>query len=312
MIMTVKEILHWGHETLIPTSESARLDAEVLLAHVLGKPVTFLLAHDESEMKFWPSYKYRKLIWQREEGMPVAYLTGHREFYGLDFEINKHVLVPRPDTEILVECVIEYLHTRLSFPRKRESSNQLSVDKLDSRLRGNDRKDESDVLLLDIGTGSACIPISVLKNVPGIEAVATDISGPALRCAKRNIKKHGLSARIKLFSSDLLKNVPPQLFEDREIIVTANLPYIPKNFAVHPSTQFEPDIALYGGDDGLEIYKRLVEHISVIKPRAIFLECFEFQVATLAALYPEYQLKTVRDMSGKAKMMMLERNISDF
>jgi release factor glutamine methyltransferase len=284
--MTVKEILHWGHEILIPTSESARLDAEVLLAHVLSKPVTFLLAHDESEMKFWPLYKYRKFIRQREDGMPVAYLTGHREFYGLDFEINRHVMVPRPDTEILVECVVDYI--------KRND---------DTTIRRND------ILLLDIGTGSACIPISILKNVPNIEVVATDISRPALRCAKHNIKKHGLKGRIKLFSSDLIKNVPPQLFENKEIIVTANLPYIPKNFAVHPSTQFEPDIALYGGDDGLEIYKRLVEHLSVIKPRAIFLECFEFQVATLAALYPEYQLKTVRDMSGKAKMMMLERTI---
>ena len=207
--------------------------------------------------------------------------------------------------------MIEYLHTRLLFPvasGDRESSHQLAVDKLDSRFHGNDKMEENNILLLDIGTGSACIPISILKNVPKIEAVATDISGPALRVAKRNIKKHGMKGRIKLFSSDLLKNVPSQLFEDREIIVTANLPYIPKQFAVHPSTKFEPDIALYGGDDGLEIYKRLVEHISIIKPRAIFLECFEFQVATLAALYPEYQLKTVRDMSGKAKMMMLERN----
>jgi release factor glutamine methyltransferase len=283
LTMTVKETLHWGHEQLVLTSESARLDAEVLLAHVLKKPLTFLLAHDDTEIGYFALHKYHRFINQRKEGMPVAYLTGHREFYGLDFEVNKHVLVPRPDTEILVECVISYLQSQISNLKSQ--------------------------ILLDIGTGSACIPISILKNVPDIEAVATEISGSAMGVAKRNIKKHGLSGRIKLFSSDLLKSVPRELFEDREVVVTANLPYIPKQFAVHPSTKFEPGIALYGGDDGLDIYKRLVDELSDINPRAMFFECFEFQVATLADKIRGYELKTVRDMSGKAKMMMLlERN----
>lgn len=287
--MKIKEVLHWGHETLILTSESARLDAEVLLCHILKKPLTFLLAHDETEIGYFALRKYHRFIKQRKEGMPVAYLTGHREFYGLDFEVNKHVLVPRPDTEILVECVISYLQSQISnLPAGRQG--------LKSQI------------ILDIGTGSACIPISILKNVPDIEAVATEISGSAMGVAKRNIKKHGLSGRIKLFSSDLLKSVPREIFEDREVIVTANLPYIPKQFAVHPSTKFEPGIALYGGDDGLDIYKRLVDELSDINPRAMFFECFEFQVATLADKIQGYELKTVRDMSGKAKMMMLERN----
>jgi len=284
----IKEILHWGHEQLVLTSESARLDAEVLLAHVLKKPLTFLLAHDETEIGYFALRKYHRLIRQRKEGMPVAYLTGHREFYGLDFEVNKHVLVPRPDTETLVECVIDYIKRNDETTKRR-----------------------NDILLLDVGTGSACIPISILKNVPDLRAVATEISGSAMGVAKRNIKKHGLSGRIKLFSSDLLKSVPRELFEDREVVVTANLPYIPKQFAVHPSTKFEPGIALYGGDDGLDIYKRLVDELRDINPRAMFFECFEFQVATLADKIRGYELKTVRDMSGKAKMMMLERNISD-
>lgn len=282
--MTVKEILTWAHEYLIPTSESARLDAELLLSHVLKKPLTFLFAHDETEIGFFKLHKYRRLISQRKEGMPVAYLVGHREFYALDFEINKHVLVPRPDTEILVDCVVSYLQRNDDTTKRRD-----------------------DILLLDIGTGSACIPISILKNVSDIFAVATDISRPALRCARRNIKKHGMKGRIQLFSSDLIKNVPREFLQNREVIVTANLPYIPTQFQIDPSTKFEPDVALYGGEDGLDIYKRLVEELADIKPRAMFFECFEFQVATLAAIFPEYSLKTVHDMSGKAKMMMLER-----
>jgi len=281
--MIIKDALHWGHEYLIPTSESARLDAELLLAHILKKPVTFLLAHDETGIGFFKLRKYRRMIEKRKDGMPVAYLISHKEFYGLDFEVNRHVMVPRPDTEILVDRVISYLNDQCPMT--------------------------NDQLLLDVGTGSACIPISILKNIPNIEAVATEISGSAMRVAKHNIKKHGMKGRIQLFSSDLLKSVPRELFEDREIIVTANLPYIPKRFAVHPSTKFEPDIALYGGDDGLDIYKRLIEQLEEIKPRVIFFELFEFQAAVLAAEMPDYELKFTEKMTGDARIMMMERNI---
>ena len=195
--MQIKEALKWGHEELFLSSGSARLDAEILLAHILKKPTTFLLAHDEHKICSLKLWLYQRAIRKRKEGMPVAYLTGHKEFYFLDFEVNRNVLVPRPDTEILVECVIEYI------------------------------KQRNDTILLDIGTGSGCIPISVCKNVDGITAVATDISRKALKVARKNIKKHGLANRIDLIHSDLLKNVPPGLFDGRGVIVTANLPYIP-------------------------------------------------------------------------------------
>ena len=107
--MKIKEAVKWGHETLILTSDSARLDAELLLSYVLKKPATFLLAHDETDVGFWQLWKYKRLIEKRKRGVPVAYLIGHKEFFFLDFEVNRHVLVPRPDTEILVEVVIEYL-----------------------------------------------------------------------------------------------------------------------------------------------------------------------------------------------------------
>ncbi|MBU1683586.1 tRNA (adenine(22)-N(1))-methyltransferase TrmK, partial [Patescibacteria group bacterium] len=164
------------------------------------------------------------------------------------------------------------------------------------------------VVLLDVGTGSACIPISVLKNIPGIKAVATEISGAAMRVARRNIRKHRLKSRIKLIKSDLLENVPAGLFKDREVIAVANLPYIPKQFQVDPSTKYEPDVALYGGEDGLDIYKRLVDQLAEIKPRAIFFELFEEQIAILASRMPGYELKYAKDMTGEARVMMMERN----
>ena len=109
-VMQIKEALKWGHETLLLTSSSARLDAEVLLSHVLKKPTTFLLAHDNREVGFLQLWRFKRLIAKRKKGIPVAYLTGHKEFFFLDFAINRHVLVPRPDTEFLVECVIEYIN----------------------------------------------------------------------------------------------------------------------------------------------------------------------------------------------------------
>ena len=283
--MLIKDTLHWAHEYLLLSSDSARLDAEILLSYVLKKPTTFLLAHDDSEIGFWKLRRFKKLIEKRKEGIPVAYLTGMREFYGLDFKVNKHVLVPRPDTEILVESVVEYV-------------KKLRITNYELRI-------------LDVGTGSACIPISILKNVSDIRAIATEICGSAMKVAKRNIAKHKLKSRIKLIKSDLLTKVPVGLLKDHEIILTANLPYIPKQFQVDPSTKFEPDVSLYGGEDGLDIYKRLIEQLEEmgIKPKAMFFELFEFQIAALCEHMPDYELKYAKNMTGEAKCLHLELRI---
>ncbi|MBU0727597.1 peptide chain release factor N(5)-glutamine methyltransferase [Patescibacteria group bacterium] len=281
--MKIKEALQSGYEKLVLNSDSSRLDAELILSHVLDRPATFLLAHDDAEMSFFTLWKYLRLIEKRRKGIPVSYLTGHREFYGLDFEINEHVLVPRPDTEILVDCVVEYLN--------------------------NDQCPMSNVQLLDVGTGSACIPISILKNVSKINAIATEISRPAIKIAQENVKKHHLKGRIKLYKSDLLESVPLRLFDDKNVIVTANLPYIPTQFQIDPSTKYEPDVALYGGEDGLDIYKRLVEQLEEIKPKAIFFELFEHQIAILCEYMPDYELKYAKNMTGDAKCLHLALKI---
>jgi len=296
--MTIKEVLHWGHETLLLTSDSARLDAELLLAHVLKKPVTFLLAHDEQKISSIKWWFYKRFISKRKQGIPVAYLIGHKEFFFLDFEINRHVLVPRPDTEILVECVVNYIGEN----RKSKIENRNSFEVRSSKF------DFKNALLLDIGTGSACIPIAVLKNVEGIKAIATDISRKALKVSRRNVKKHKLKSRINLIRSDLLKNVPMEKLKGKEVIVTANLPYIPKDFQVSPELAYEPSVSLYGGEDGLDVYKRLVEQVRTLKPRALFFELFEDQIAILKTKLPDYHLKYVKDMSGQARVLALERH----
>lgn len=273
--MTIKDLVNFGHRELIQF-DSARLDAELLLSDVLKKPLTYILAHNEIEVSFFERWHYKYLIGRRKKGTPVAYLRGFKEFYDLDFKVNKHVLVPRPCTEDLVQAVIDYI--------------------------------QPDDLLLDVGTGSACIPISVLKHVDGVQAIATDISSSALKVAKANAKQHGVESKIQFFLSDLLKCVPPEVFESREVVVTANLPYVPKDYQVNIETKFEPQMALYGGEDGLDIYKKLLEQLLPFAPKAMFFECFDFQRAVLAKYAPNYELIHIKNMSGGAGVVILEKN----
>lgn len=304
-MMIIKEALKFGHETLLLTSESARLDAEVLLSALLKKPVTFLLAHDDRSVGFFELWRYKRLIEKRKKGIPVAYLTGHKEFFMLDFDVNRHVMIPRPDTEFLVEAVIEYLKKNVLS----DTSGKRSTTATGKRNTTVDSVGhvERNSLLLDIGTGSACIPVAVLKNVEGVSAIAVDRCGAALRVARRNIKKHRLQSRIKLFRSDLLEKVPIRLLRDSEVIVTANLPYIPADYQVSPELKYEPSIALFGGKDGMDVYRRLVVQLMTIQPRAIFFELFEHQIAILKTALPDYHLKYVKDMSGEARVLCMER-----
>lgn len=291
--MTIKELVNYGHRELI-SFDSARLDAELLLSHVLKKPATYVLTHDTEKIGLISEWRYKWLIARRGKGIPVAYLRGHREFYGLDFQVNRHTLVPRPDTEALVEAVIAYL----SGERRADSGPKDSVSL---------RTPRSKLLLLDIGTGSGCISIAVLKYVEGLTAIATDISFSALRVAKANATRHGVDSRIQFVASDLLKNVNMTLLKGREVVVTANLPYVPKNFQVNIETHFEPQIALWGGEDGMDIYRRLLEELLPLKPKAMFFECFDFQKAILAMHAPGYKLRQVKNVSDGAGVMILER-----
>lgn len=284
--MQIKETLQWGYEKLMLLSDSARLDAEILLAHVLSKPATFLLANDDKNIGLKSLERYKELIEKREKGIPVAYLTNHKEFFFLDFFVDENVLIPRPDTEILVESVIGYL-------------NKLRNSIFDFKF--------SKFLLLDVGTGSGCIPISVLKNVDGITAIAADISKNALKVATKNVRKHMLESRVRLAQSNLLKNIPDDFINGRKVILTANLPYIPNGFKVNRELKYEPSISLYGGDDGLDVYNKLMQEIRGIKPVAMFLELFDSQIPAIETKLTDYRIKNIQDMSGKARLLVLEK-----
>ncbi len=205
-------------------SASPRLDAEVLLAHVLGlRRLDLYLQHDRplGEAELAP---YRELIARRARGTPVAYLVGHREFMKLDFEVTPAVLVPNPDTEVLVERAVSW-----------------------ARERGRP------VRVADVGTGSGCIAIAVAHYVPGATVWATDDDPAALAVAERNVRAHGLEERVRLLCGDLVDPLPEGLD-----LICANLPYVPEGTALPPEVLAQPARALFAGDGGVALVNRLL------------------------------------------------------
>lgn len=210
-------------EQLIQKGEK-NLESEVLLTHILKKSREFLIANPEHELNSQEVSSYNDLMNRHERGEPVAYLTNLKEFYELPFYVDERVLIPRPETEFLVEKVINLC------------KNDPSIKKI-----------------IDIGTGSGNIAVSLAKHLPQNEITATDISEEALEVAKMNAKQ--MEVDINFIQSNLLNDVK----EEFDVIV-ANLPYIGKEknkFVAKETEQYEPHVALFGGVDGLALYEEL-------------------------------------------------------
>ena len=231
-----RDVLDATATRLSPLSDTAQLDAEVLIAHVLDKPRTWLLAHDDSSFDPKAVSVLENLVQRLERGEPLPYVLGHWEFFGLDFDLTPDVLIPRPETELLVERVIPWLQS---------SSQRRSI--------------------ADIGTGCGCIAVSIATHVPTAHILATDISSAALEVARCNANKHHVENQIEFIECDILPHPfsPLPLGEGlgmREFdLICANLPYIPTG-KLHTLPIFgrEPTLALDGGDDGLHLFRRLL------------------------------------------------------
>jgi release factor glutamine methyltransferase len=220
-------------------SETSCLDAGTLLAFVLSKPRTWILAHPETQLNDGQCEALHSALSDASTGMPLPYIIGHWEFYGLDFIVTRDVLIPRPETELLVDKGLEWL------------SNH------SGRL-----------LASDIGTGSGCIAISLVVNQPELKVYACDISEKAIQVAFRNARKHGVEDRVHLMTGDLLGALPEPVD-----MVCANLPYIPsaKLDGLRVAQQ-EPRLALDGGPEGLDLIRRLMVQCSEkVKPGGLIL-----------------------------------------
>ena len=235
--MLLRATLREGLQTLLARQvPSANLAAELLLMHVLDCDRAYLHSHPEEDVPPPALERYSQLIADRTTGKPTQYITGHQEFWGLDFEVTPDVLIPRPETEHIIERVLE-LAARQGFAK-------------DARLR-----------MVDVGTGSGCIPLALASEFPKAELFAVDISNAALAVAARNAVHVGLPDRVKFLESDLLAQLLAPEFGETFDFVVSNPPYVGKHEAdkvQREVREFEPRIA-WGGDleRGEEIYARL-------------------------------------------------------
>lgn len=288
--MRVKEILQIGIGELSDFSQTSVLDAEMLVCHVLGFSRTELFLKDGLEIYDYQAKQILELFKRRKNNEPIAYLINKKEFYGLDFCVDENVLIPRPDTEILVE---EVLKTVENLKLKVKSG-------VNFRFK-----------IIDVGTGSGCIPISLAMNLERADFVAIDVSQKALEVARKNVEKFGLEERIDLKKSDLLNGLDFRLFGN-DTVITANLPYVEESVELEAGVKdYEPHLALFAGEDGLDCYRKLLKQLQEIQPLAIFLEIDLRQVKTLKQisqnLLPEYEIAVAKDLAGKDRVFILKK-----
>ena len=233
--------------------DSARLDAELILANTLRKNRTYLHAHPESNIDPRRVDIANARLRLRLERVPLAYILGYRDFYGRRFTVSPQVLVPRPESEAIIELLKE-----LDVSGK----------------------------LLDIGTGSGCLGITAKLEIPGLNVILSDISQPALRVARQNAEK--FQADVALIKSNLLRAVPGK-FD----IIIANLPYIDRSWQRSPETNHEPALALFAKDEGLALIYQLIDQLPAhLSPGAlVFLEADPRQHGAIIAYAGSRQLQ---------------------
>ena len=211
---------------------SPRLNAETLLMFTLNVDRAHLFAHPERELTPDEHDRYRAALDERARGVPAQYITGHQEFWGLDLIVTPSVLIPRPETEHVVESVIDLARERVASPG--------------APLR-----------ILDVGTGSGCIALALATEFPSAEIHAVDISAGALEVARANAARHQLDRRIRFFQSDLLNEVTGGEFD----FIVSNPPYVGESEEDHVQLEvrkFEPRAAVFAGPSGTEVIARLV------------------------------------------------------
>lgn len=258
----------------------AALETQVLLAHVLQRPRAWVLSHPEAALLPEQIAMLTNLLERLGVGEPLPYLIGHWEFFGLDFEVSPAVLIPRPETELLVEQALKWLS-----------------------LRGGRAR------CADVGAGSGCIAVSLAKNQPGLRILATDISRAALSVAQRNASRHAVARQITFLQSSLLSAAAGP-FD----LVCANLPYIPRQaLAGLAVADYEPLSALDGGADGLEAIRALLEDARRwLAPGGLMLLEMQYDqgpaLSTLARVsIPDAHVGVLPDLSGLPRLVRIER-----
>lgn len=265
--MTIHQALHQGQQQLTNRSDSPRLDAEMLLAHVLKTDRADLLRRDQDTLSDEARHQLNALVSSRASGYPIAYLTNWKDFYGLRLRVAPEVLIPRPATELLID------HVRERVPS------------------------DEHVVMADIGTGSGAIAIALATHFPRATILATDISPVALSIAHYNAHHHHLTSRIRFAYGSLL--TPLAKLPSPDVIV-ANLPYLTPEEMRETTIQSEPRLALAGGHDGLHILRAFCDQLPTVSPwRGLVLELSPHHVDKVmdffTAHWPQYRAETLSD-----------------
>jgi release factor glutamine methyltransferase len=225
---------------------SQRMNAELLLMFILGCDRAYLFAHPERELTTEEKTRYQEALKQRATGIPAQYITGHQEFWGMDLVVTPAVLIPRPETEHVIETV-------LRLNKERNNGGRASSPGLFPRI-------------VDVGTGSGCIALALAKELPDSEIHATDISSPALEIARANAARLQLENRIHFHQTDLLQGFDPATFD----FVVSNPPYVGESEAHEVQLEvrkFEPRNAVFAGPAGTEVIERLIPQAhTALKP----------------------------------------------
>ena len=272
-------------------SATPGLDAELLLAHVLGWSRARVLAERQARPTEAQQHAFTALIGRREALEPLAYIVGHKEFYGLDFEVTPATLVPRPETELLVDLALAWARWREhnQKPQNREPQNRAH------RLH-----------VADIGTGTGCIAITFAAHFTAAEIVGIDRSPAALAVARRNVARHGLAARVQLAEGDLLQPLVTPVD-----LLLSNPPYTILSEIDENVRRHEPHLALDGGMDGLALYRRLLADApaKLAAGGAIMLEIGATQGAAVIALakaaFPNAHVAVHLDLAGHDRVVVV-------
>jgi release factor glutamine methyltransferase len=267
------------HARLSQVTETPALDAQVLLAHILGRKRSWLLAHPEINLNPEQSALLENGLKRLERGEPLPYIIRRREFYGLDFLVTPQVLIPRPETELLVEQALVWLR---SHPGSR--------------------------MAVDVGTGSGCIALAIAVNTQNLHVLAIDRSWEALNLARENLRHYAVQARVELVQADLLTAISKPVD-----LICANLPYIPsgdlKGLKV---AQWEPRLALDGGQDGLDLIRQFLEQAPLcLAPGGMLLmeiEANQGQTALELAqrAFAGAQIVLLHDLAGLDRLVRIQ------
>jgi len=276
--VTLKQVLDQARQIFITNKiEEASLESEILLRYTLDMDRAGLYSGLDREISDDEKDIFWNLVHRRVSGEPTAYITGHREFYGLDFYIDHRVLIPRPETELLVEKTLELAQTRIM------------------------------AAVADIGTGCGAIAISLARQLPGLKIYASDVSADALEVARINCQKHGVVESVRLLHGDMLEPLPEPVD-----LIMANLPYVTgEEISRAALADFEPLVALDGGGDGLDKITRLCEQATekLCRGGGILLEIGLGQSRAVVGLinrhFPSAPVEVIPDLQGIERVICL-------